>query len=77
VAEKDAVLLPSENADVVRGGLSSVFEFTQVPGAGHYVFLAPCDGEAKLCADPPEVNRRAVHAGLNAGAVKFFQAQLR
>lgn len=77
VAEKDTVLLPSENADVVRAGLSSVFEFTQVPGAGHYVFLAPCDGEAKLCADPPDVNRRAVHASLNTGAVKFFQTQLR
>lgn len=77
VAENDSVLLPAENADVVRAGLPSLAEFTVIPGAGHYVFLAPCDGEAKLCADAPEVNRRAVHSQVNAAAVKFFQASLR
>ena len=76
VAEKDSVLLPAENAEVVRAGLSTVFEFTQIPGAGHYVFLAPCDGEAKLCADPPGVNRRAVHQQLFGAAVQFFQKHL-
>ena len=75
-AEKDSVLLPSENAAPVRAGLSTVFEFTEVPGADHYVFLAPCHGEAKLCADPPGVNRYEVHRELNAAAVKFFEARL-
>jgi predicted dienelactone hydrolase len=77
VAEKDSVLLPAENAEVVRAGLSTVFEFTQIAGADHYVFLAPCNGEAKLCADPPGVDRRAVHRQLDAAAVKFFQTHLR
>jgi len=77
VAEKDTVLLPAENAEVVRAGLSTIVEFTQVPGADHYVFLAPCGGEAKLCADPPGVLRAAVHDSLNTAAVKFFAAQLK
>lgn len=76
VAEKDSVLLPAENAEVVRAGLSSVFEYAQLPGADHYVFLAPCAGEARLCADTPGVNRREVHRGLNESAVKFFETHL-
>lgn len=77
VAERDSVLLPEENAEVVHTSLPSIFEFTQVPGADHSVFLAPCGGEAKLCADPPGVDRRAVHERLNAAAVKFFAARLK
>jgi predicted dienelactone hydrolase len=76
VAEKDSVLIPSENAEPVRAGLTTVFEFTEVKGADHYVFLAPCHGEAKLCADPPGVNRYEVHRELNLSAVKFFEARL-
>ena len=34
------------------------------------------DGEAKLCADPPGVNRRAVHQQLFGAAVQFFQKHL-
>ncbi|MDP2273641.1 MAG: hypothetical protein Q8N23_22990 [Archangium sp.] len=77
VAEKDSVLLPAENAEVVRAGLPSISAFTEIPGADHFVFLAPCDGEAKLCADPPGVNRRVVHRQVNDSAVKFFEASLR
>lgn len=77
VAEQDSVLLPRENAEVVRAGLPSISAFTEIPGADHYVFLAPCDGEAKLCADPAGVNRRLVHQQVNASAVKFFEASLR
>ena len=76
VAEKDSVLIAAENAAAIREGLSTIFEFTQIDGADHYVFLAPCGGEAKLCADPPGVDRRAVHERLNTGAVKFFDAHL-
>ena len=76
VAEKDSVLIPLENVPMIREGLSTVFEFTRIDGADHYVFLAPCGGEAKLCADPPGVDRRAVHDRLNTGAVKFFEAHL-
>jgi hypothetical protein len=41
------------------------------------VFLAPCNGEAKLCADPPGVNRFEVHRELNLAAVKFFETRLK
>ena len=76
VAEKDSVMIPAENVAAVREGLSTIFEFTEVPGADHYVFLAPCGGEPKICADPPGVDRLAVHERLNTAAVKFFEAQL-
>jgi predicted dienelactone hydrolase len=81
VAEKDSVLLPAENADVVHAGLSSL-DFTQVPDADHYVFLAPCPPELAasapaLCVDPPGVSRAAVHESLNTAAVKFFDQVLK
>ena len=77
LAEKDSVLLPAENGEVVKAGLSTMYEFTQIPGADHYVFLAPCGGDPKICADPPGVNRAAVHEALDTAAVKFFEKHLR
>jgi predicted dienelactone hydrolase len=77
VAEKDSVLLPEENALIVRTGLTSLVEYTEIPAADHYVFLAPCAGAEKICADPLGVNRPTVHEAVNTAAVKFFDAQLR
>ncbi|AGY56805.1 alpha/beta hydrolase family protein [Gloeobacter kilaueensis] len=76
-AQKDAVLLPSENADRIRKDLPHPPEYKQVAGAGHYVFLAPCTSEQaafipNLCSDPPGVDRRAIHTRLNTDAVAFF-----
>ena len=47
-----------------------------MPG-NHFVFLAPCSDALKavapsICVDPPNVDRAAVHATLNAEVVAFF-----
>lgn len=76
VAQNDSVLIPSENVAVLREGMSTIFDFTQVPGVDHFFFLAPCGGDPKLCADPPGIDRRLLHEQLNTAAVKFFEAQL-
>jgi predicted dienelactone hydrolase len=76
VAEKDSVLLPEENVAVVKTGLL-LSEFTEIPGADHYVFLAPCHGSPTICADPLGVNRPSVHEAVDTAAVKFFDTQLK
>ena len=77
VAEKDTVLLPEENAALVKNGLPSLVEFTEIPAADHYVFMAPCAGSPTICADPLGVNRPSVHEALDTAAVKFFDKELK
>lgn len=52
-----------------------------IPGAGHYVFLAPCSaklatGAPRICTDPPGVNRVAAHRQISADALAFFRGTL-
>lgn len=52
-----------------------------IPGAGHFVFLAPCSAELakvapSICTDPPGVNRVATHQQINADALAFFRGTL-
>jgi predicted dienelactone hydrolase len=52
-----------------------------IPKAGHFVFLAPCPPEimksvAKICTDPPGVNRAIAHRRINADALSFFRGTL-
>lgn len=52
-----------------------------IPGAGHFVFLAPCStrlakSAPKICVDPPGVNRVAAHQQINADALAFFRGTL-
>lgn len=52
-----------------------------IPGAGHFVFLAPCSAKLaklapRICADPMGVNRVAVHRQINADALAFFRGTL-
>jgi predicted dienelactone hydrolase len=79
--EHDEVLLPSENVLHLAPLIKTLVGIEMVPGAGHYVFLAPCSAAlAKdipdLCTDPPGVDRAAVHARINARAVAFFRKTL-
>jgi len=53
-----------------------------VPGAGHYVFLAPCSPELarqapQICVDPPGIDRGMFHARLNTEIEDFFRRTLR
>jgi predicted dienelactone hydrolase len=80
-AMADRVLLPGYNVLPVRDALPRLHTFRGIVGAGHYVFLAPCNpGMAEalpmLCVDPPGIDRQALHAQINADAVDFFREAL-
>lgn len=80
-AENDSVLARDENLDPVKSHLASMTDFEEIKAADHWVFIAPCSAalEAdapRLCADPPGVDRRAVHRQLAERAVRFFNDSL-
>lgn len=75
-AGNDQVLLVDENAGHVRDALPSPPEYRLIPGASHYVFLAPTPALAKalpdLFVDPAGVDRAAIHAQIEQDALAFF-----
>lgn len=80
-AKADAVLVPAANAERIIPLIPSLAGSAAVPDAGHMVFLAPCTAKLSeevpnLCQDPPGVDRKAVHATVNAAAVTFFEKAL-
>lgn len=80
-AMADTVLLPEYNVLPVRDALPRLHTFRGIVGAGHYVFLAPCNAGMKealpvLCKDPPSIDRGELHAQINADAVTFFRETL-
>ena len=81
ISMADRVLLPAYNVLPVRDALPRLHTFRGITGAGHYVFLAPCNaGMSKtlpvLCVDPPGLDRGALHSHINAAAVGFFRETL-
>lgn len=77
----DQLLLPDENARPVLRALHTLAGQRAIEGAGHFVFLAPCEGgmaahRPDLCVDPPGIDRAAVHAQLADDAARFFAAHL-
>lgn len=80
-AEKDEVLDGATQALRVRDALPQRPEYTQVPAAGHFVFLAPCRPEMakvtpEICVDPPGVDRVKLHRQLSQDAERFFNRTL-
>ncbi|MCT2398240.1 alpha/beta hydrolase family protein [Novosphingobium mangrovi (ex Huang et al. 2023)] len=78
-ADDDTVLPPAEYADAVRDALPSAPEFHTVPHAGHFDFLAPCDGPVSipaLCTSAPGFDRAAFHHGFDAAVTAFFTRML-
>lgn len=76
-ADQDALLLPDENARAIRPGLRTLAGTREIAGAGHYVFLPPCEPALAaaipdLCRDAPGIDRAAIHAQLAGDAVAFF-----
>jgi predicted dienelactone hydrolase len=77
----DRVLPPPDNAEHIRPLLAGLAGTMAVPGASHWVFLAPCSVElAKeapaICTDPAGIDRAEVHARINADALAFFRKTL-
>jgi predicted dienelactone hydrolase len=81
-AAADSVLPLHDHALAVKSKLQSLTQYTEIPGADHYVFLSPCSEQMKnitptLCTDPPGVDRLAIHRQMNADALAFFRTELR
>jgi dienelactone hydrolase len=79
-ATRDHVLLPEENAELLRRTLPSLAG-VRVVDADHYVFLALCppplaERAPELCVDPRGVNRAAIHRQLARDATDFFSRAL-
>lgn len=80
-SEADAILPVGENARWLRDHLPVPAKYEEIPKAGHFVFLAPCNAAMEisspaLCIDPPGVDRAAVHDALRHAMVDFFDKHL-
>lgn len=80
-AANDSVLPAQGNTFRVDQALRTLTKHVEVPGAEHFVFLSPCTPPMKsaapaLCADPPGIDRQAVHDTLNRDAAAFFRTHL-
>ena len=82
VAERDELVVPAANAERIRALLPRPPELEVVPGAGHYVFIAPCpDGLRRevpiICTDAPGVDRAKLHARFGVEIADFLRRALR
>jgi predicted dienelactone hydrolase len=66
------------NAGLIRKALTGDVEFHDVPGAGHFSFLAPCGllRPPSICVDPAGFDRAAFHLAMDAQVVAFFNKHL-
>ncbi len=81
-AEKDHVLVPDDNAERVRTRAKTLAGSMSVPGADHWIFMAPCSAEhakedAMACVDAAGVDRVKVHRQLAEVARTFFDRAFR
>jgi len=79
-ASDDQQVVDEWNTAIIRKQLPEAEEHV-VPGAGHYVFLAPCsDGLAKQvpqnCEDGSGFDRTGFHQKFNSDIVAFFIKKL-
>ena len=79
--DNDKLVYPDKNADALARKLPVEPEFKVIPGAGHFVFMAPCTDAQKavmpgLCTDALGVDRENVHRDLIYEAGRFFSKTL-
>ena len=77
----DKIVFPDKNADALARKLPVAPEFKVIPGAGHFVFMAPCTDEQiaampGLCTDAKGVDREDIHRDLIYEAGRFFSKSL-
>jgi len=80
-AQNDAESPDMWNSAVVLKELPKPPEEHVVPGAGHYIFLAPCSqalaaAVPPICDDAPGFDRAAFHRTFNQSVVEFFNKEL-
>ncbi|HTV09908.1 MAG TPA: hypothetical protein VMD97_12770 [Candidatus Aquilonibacter sp.] len=81
VGSADPIAPPRDNADYIRAHIRGAKE-TILPNVVHYTFLDTCTAQGKqqasvYCADPPGVDRDAVHQQVDEMAIEFFDRALR
>lgn len=79
--DKDQLLAIDKNAQALARKLPVTPNYKLLAGAGHFVFMAPCDDEqrehmAALCNDPDGVDREGIHLSLQSEAAHFFTRTL-
>lgn len=77
----DQLLLVEQNAGALARKLPQTPSYHLLDGAGHFVFMAPCDDEERvaspgLCTDARGVDRVGIHRDMNAEAARFFATTL-
>ena len=80
--DNDQLVYPDKNADALARKLPIEPEFKVLAGAGHFVFMAPCNNEQKalmpdLCTDAQGVDREDIHRSLINEAGRFFSKTLK
>ncbi|MGC1329503.1 MAG: dienelactone hydrolase, partial [Pseudomonas sp.] len=79
--DSDKLLALDKNAAALARKLPMVSDYKLLAGAGHFVFMAPCDDDQKaampgLCNDADGVNRVSIHHDLVQEAGHFFDQAL-
>lgn len=79
--EGDKTVFPDKNAEALARKLPVAPEFNLIPGAGHFVFLAPCSDEQRAtmawaCTDADGVDREDIHRDLIYESGRFFSKAL-
>lgn len=79
--DRDQLLAIDKNAEALARKLPITPNYQRLAGAGHFVFMAPCDDEqreqmAALCTDAQGVDRAGIHLSLQSEATRFFSQAL-
>lgn len=79
--DRDQLLAIDKNAQALARKLPVTPNYRLLAGAGHFVFMAPCDESqlqhmATLCTDAAGVDRAGIHLSLQSEATRFFTRTL-
>ncbi|MGY2291850.1 alpha/beta hydrolase family protein [Pseudomonas sp. SDO528_S397] len=77
----DKLVAVDKNAEALARKLPQPPDFKLLAGAGHFVFMAPCDeyqlaATPALCTDADGVDREGIHRDLISQAGRFFSHNL-
>jgi len=81
VGDNDKLVAYEKNAGALARKLPMHPDYRIIPGAGHFVFMAPCTADQRvampgLCNDAEGVDRESVHRNLISEAGRFFAHSL-
>ncbi|MGE8406878.1 MAG: alpha/beta hydrolase family protein [Pseudomonas sp.] len=79
--DHDQLLAIDKNAEALARKLPVTPNYRRLAGAGHFVFMSPCDAAqrermAALCTDADGVDRVGIHLSLQSEASHFFNRAL-